>query len=112
MALEDLEIGNRTIRRNDAVTLLLGSANRDSAAFEQADRFDITRFPNPHLSFGRSRHACVGGPLVRNEIRAALEPLLPSLAALTIVDEPLDWEPRVGHRWLASLRLRRVQASA
>ena len=112
VALEDLEIGGCSIRRNDAVILLLGSANRDPAVFERPDRFDITRFPNPHLAFGRSRHACVGGPLVRSEIRAAIEPLLPEFDRLETVDPALDWEARTGHRWLASLRLRRERKSA
>lgn len=107
VAREDLEINGQAIRRNEAVILLLASANRDPAQFEQADRFDVSRFPNPHLSFGRSRHACVGSTLVRLEMQAALTALEPILPQLELATPELSWEARMGHRWLGELRVRR-----
>ena len=90
-----------------AVILLLASANRDPDQFEQADRFDIARYPNPHLSFGRSRHACVGGSLVRLELQAALATLADLLPELELATSELAWEARMGHRWLGELMVRR-----
>lgn len=39
-------------RRGDSVAGFLTAANRDPALFENPHQFDITRHPNPHLSFG------------------------------------------------------------
>lgn len=103
VALEPLRINDISIRKNDAVLLLLGSANRDSAQFDNANRFDVTRFPNPHLSFGKSRHACVGAPLVRLQMQTAITSLLDAFPQLELATPQLNWQLRMGHRWLQDL---------
>jgi cytochrome P450 len=55
------------------VNLLFGCANRDERAFERADQLDLTRDPNPHLTFGFGVHFCLGAYLARLELRVALE---------------------------------------
>ncbi|KAB1648469.1 cytochrome P450 [Pseudoclavibacter endophyticus] len=40
--------------------LLLASANRDTAAFENPDAFDIHRNARGHLGFGKGVHQCAG----------------------------------------------------
>ena len=106
VALEDLEIHGVEIRRHAAVLLVLGSANRDSRQFPDADRFDIRRPPRPHLAFGRARHSCIGGPLVRLELAAALQALFEGLPRLAARDPELRWEARLGHRWLEAFPAR------
>ena len=46
------------------------SVNRDEEVFDDADRFDIRRNPNDHLSFGVGEHFCVGANLARMELRS------------------------------------------
>jgi cytochrome P450 len=70
---------------------MIGSANRDARQFAGADRFDITRDPNPHIAFGQGIHSCLGAALSRLEARIALTDLLQRDFALAS-DEP--WEPR------------------
>ncbi|MFY0534412.1 cytochrome P450 [Nannocystis pusilla] len=65
-----------TIPRGEAVMPLLAAANRDEAAFERADKLDITREPNRHVAFGLGLHYCLGAPLARLEGRIALQALV------------------------------------
>lgn len=57
------------------VVLLFGSGNRDERHYPDPDRFDITRRPGDHLSFGRGIHACAGQGLARMEAAAILSAL-------------------------------------
>jgi cytochrome P450 len=75
-AREDMQMGEVTVQEGEKVAALLGSANRDPAAFEEADRFDIARAPNHHVGFGAGLHHCLGAPLARMELQISLPMLL------------------------------------
>ena len=70
---EDVRIGETIIPKHATVRLSLGAANRDPAEFPSPDRFDITRAPNRHLSFGRGNHFCLGASLARLEAKIAIQ---------------------------------------
>lgn len=67
-----VEIGGVTLSPGTFVTLGIGAANRDPAAFADPDRFDIARQPNRHLAFGGGPHQCAGMNLARMEGRIAI----------------------------------------
>ncbi|MCC6169208.1 MAG: cytochrome P450 [Caldilineaceae bacterium] len=92
-AAEDVQMCGVLIRRGDAVSVVLGSANRDETAFPAAETFDIRRDPNRHLSFGLGIHYCLGAPLARLEGRVALAALLDRLPGLelAVAPENLRW---------------------
>ncbi|WP_307167327.1 cytochrome P450 [Streptomyces rishiriensis] len=73
---EDLEIAGATVRRGELVMLDIYAATHDEDVFPDPDRFDITREDNPHLCFGFGLRYCIGAPLARLELQAALSQLV------------------------------------
>ncbi len=69
----DTELHGRTIREGEILALFYPSANRDEEVFENANRFDIRREPNPHLAFGIGEHYCLGAHLARLELQAMFQ---------------------------------------
>lgn len=69
----DTEIGGCPIEAGTRVTPLLGSANNDEAAWDDADTVDFDREVNKHLAFGGGVHRCLGSHLARMELRVVLE---------------------------------------
>ncbi|CAH2599628.1 Cytochrome P450 [Rhodovastum atsumiense] len=66
------QIGGVAFERGTPITLCIGAANRDPAAFEDPDRLDLGRWPNRHLAFGFGTHLCAGLSLARLEGRIAI----------------------------------------
>jgi cytochrome P450 len=87
-AKEDVEIGGVMIRKGEKIASLLGAANRDVNIFDNPDSMDITRSPNPHISFGGGIHFCIGAPLARLEMSIALPALIKRFPNLRISNEP------------------------
>jgi len=93
IAIEDTEIGGVPIAAGDVVLLALASANRDELVFSEADRLDLSRVDNPHLSFGHGMHYCLGKHLGRIEMQVALAGLVrrfPDLR-LAVPKDELPW---------------------
>lgn len=87
-ALEDVDYDGLKLRKGETIGLLLGAANRDPARFAEPDRFDPSRAPNPHVSFGAGIHFCVGAPLARLELNVALPILFQRLPGLRLAEKP------------------------
>lgn len=84
-AVVDTEIGGVAIGAGDKIFMSYTSANRDEEVFgPDADAFDITRTPNPHLAFGFGAHFCLGAALARLEVRVLLEEMLDRFASLEV----------------------------
>nr|WP_052477738.1 cytochrome P450 [Kibdelosporangium sp. MJ126-NF4]CEL13628.1 putative cytochrome P450 hydroxylase [Kibdelosporangium sp. MJ126-NF4]CTQ99314.1 putative cytochrome P450 hydroxylase [Kibdelosporangium sp. MJ126-NF4] len=89
-ARQDVQIDGTAVRRGDAVLLDTTLANVDPAAFAEPERFDVTRTPNPHLSFGHGPWHCIGAPLARlelTEVFTALPARFPQLRLAVAEDE-------------------------
>lgn len=65
-------VGGVDLPVGSLVTLCIGAANRDPAAFPQAETLDLQRTPNKHLAFGFGIHQCAGLSLARLEGRIAI----------------------------------------
>src|SRR3954454_25281033 len=88
--LEDgFAIGDQRIPRGDKLALLFGSANRDPRVFAEPDTFDVGRDnAAQHIGFGGGIHVCIGAPLARIELEAALRELVIEAPALGLIEEP------------------------
>jgi cytochrome P450 len=90
----DTELAGQPIPRDRLVAVWLGAANRDERVFPDPHTFDPTRDPNPHVTFGRGVHFCIGAPLARLEGRIALNILFDRYPALrTDPDRPPIFHP-------------------
>lgn len=96
---EDVSLRGVTIPRGSLVMPLLGSANRDPAAFENPDEFDPARSPNRHLGFGHGIHYCLGAPLARLETRIALTNLLKRNPNLRLAVDPSELKLQNAPLW-------------
>jgi cytochrome P450 len=70
---QDTELGGCPIEMGTTVSVMLGSANTDDAAWSDVDTIDFDRPANKHLAFGGGAHRCLGSHLARMELRVALE---------------------------------------
>jgi len=77
------------VKEGKKIAALLGSANRDEEIFENADKLDLTRSPNPHIGFGAGIHFCIGAPLARMEMTTALPQLVKKYPNLALNGEPV-----------------------
>ncbi|MFE1193554.1 cytochrome P450 [Streptomyces olivaceoviridis] len=75
-AVRDTELAGRPIRAGDKVVVFHASANRDERVFAAPDRLDLTRAPNPHVSFGDGPHVCLGAHFARLQLRLLHEEVL------------------------------------
>lgn len=76
IATDDVTFQGGTVPAGSALLVMLASANRDERHFDDPERFDVSRKPSGHFSFGRGAHFCLGAPLARLEGRIALEEVL------------------------------------
>ena len=107
-AIRDGDLHGQPFRRGDMFAALLAAANCDPAKFEIPQQFDITRHPNPHLSFGTGVHFCLGFQLARAEASIAFERILVRFPGMRLRpnSDPILWHKRLGIRALASLPVR------
>jgi cytochrome P450 len=107
-AIRDVVWQGREFRRGDMFAGVLAAANCDPAKFEHPHSFDITRHPNPHLSFGTGVHFCLGFQLARAEAAIAFKRILQRFPNMRLATEEgkIGWRKRLGIRALAQLPVR------
>lgn len=89
-AVQDSELGGKTIRTGDKVVMWYLSGNRDGSAIERPDEFIIDRArPRQHLSFGFGIHRCVGNRLAELQLKILWEEILKRFPAIEVVGDPV-----------------------
>lgn len=104
-ASRDVVIRDKLIKSGSAITMVIGSGNRDEQVFEQPDEFIISRKPNRHLSFGSGVHYCLGDWLGRRQSQLAVSAFQKRYPHITLPDQQLTWYKNIAVRRLDALRL-------
>ncbi|MFT4470673.1 cytochrome P450 [Arthrobacter sulfonylureivorans] len=99
-ALKDTEVGGVKIPEGGELLLLMGSANRDAARFEDGEEFDISRGnAREHLSFGFGIHYCLGNMLAKLQAKIALEEVARLAPNLTLESpEGIEFRENISFR--------------
>jgi cytochrome P450 len=94
-----------TVPADTFITLGVGAANHDPAAFPDPQRLDVARKPNLQIAFGHSAHACAGMNVARLEARIAIGRLLVRFPGIDLDGVP-ERDPRVRFRGFRRLPVR------
>jgi methyl-branched lipid omega-hydroxylase len=88
-----LTLSGHDFNTGDRLILFYGAANRDPRVFDDPDRFDVCRNPNPHVGFGGpGPHFCLGAHLARRELGVIFRQLFTRLPDIEVVGEPVHLE--------------------
>jgi cytochrome P450 len=104
-AADDHEVLGEPVKAGESVILAIPAANRDPAAFDAPDHFDVTRPIQKHLSFGQGAHFCLGASLARVEAQEALRSVVETGCRVEVIDPPPRWIPYATIRGFESLRV-------
>jgi len=101
---QDTELSGCPIAADEVVSVVLGSANTDERAWDEAEAVDVDRRVNKHLAFGGGVHRCLGSHLARMELRVVLEEWHAQIPEYRVPEGvELDYSP--GLRQIADLPL-------
>ena len=105
-AINDVMVGDVEVKKGERVGLYYASANHDEDVFTDPNTFDITRSPNPHLSFGgHGAHYCIGANLARLEVEIMFNTLADRLPDIKQLGEA----KRLRHGWINGIKELPVQ---
>jgi cholest-4-en-3-one 26-monooxygenase len=100
-ALEDTELSGVQIKKGQRLIMFYRSANFDEEVFDDPEKFDITRNPNPHVGFGGTgAHYCIGANLARMTIDLIFNAVADHMPDLTPISAP----ERLRSGWLNGIK--------
>jgi cytochrome P450 len=88
VATSDVRVGDNELHEGQQGMILLAAANKDHEVFEEPLKFDISRKPNPHLTFGGGHHFCPGAALARLEGQIAVDGFVRRFPNLRLREQP------------------------
>ncbi|MFP8944253.1 cytochrome P450 [Streptomyces fenghuangensis] len=90
VALDDIEIGGKVIRKGDGILCLGMAANRDPEVFPEPDKVILSRGSRKHLGFGHGVHHCIGADLARLELEIVWSRLFHRIPTLRLAKPFLE----------------------
>ena len=87
-ATGDVSLAGQDFHEGDKFVMFYGAANRDPRVFDEPERFDVLRHPNPHVGFGGpGPHFCLGANLARREVAIIFRELFARMPDLEVTGE-------------------------
>jgi cholest-4-en-3-one 26-monooxygenase len=87
-AKSDTVLGGQEIKAGQRVGMFYRSANFDEEVFENPERFNVLRSPNPHLGFGGTgTHYCIGANLARLEIDLIFNAIADAMPGISLAGQ-------------------------
>lgn len=105
IAIADVTIGGRTIRKGDRLRWIIAAANRDPEVFPEPDELRVDRHPNPHVSLGAGIHFCLGAALARVEGQELFRALAERVGSFKLETQEPEYQPSIQFRSLRELRV-------
>jgi cytochrome P450 len=102
---KDATFSGQILPRGSTVTAIIGSANRDPDVFDNPDSLDITRKDNPHLSFSKGIHYCLGAQLAKMEGEIAFDVLCDRFKTPELYEEPV-WRRNSNMHGMETLKIK------
>ncbi|MBV8965667.1 MAG: cytochrome P450 [Mycobacteriaceae bacterium] len=100
-ALEDTELSGVQIKKGQRLVMFYRSANFDEDVFDDPQKFDIMRNPNPHVGFGGTgAHYCIGANLAKMTIDLIFNAVADHMPDLT----PISTPERLRSGWLNGIK--------
>ncbi|KDA00825.1 cytochrome P450, partial [Hyphomonas oceanitis] len=88
-ALEDVEMGGKTIHKGDQVAMWYVSGNRDERFWDRPNDYIIDREnARRHISFGFGIHRCVGNRLAELQLQILWQEIMERFSHIEVLDEP------------------------
>lgn len=85
-----LTLSGHDFDTGDRLIMFYGAANRDPRVFDDPERFDVRRDPNPHVGFGGpGPHFCLGAHLARRELAVVFRQILTRLPDIEVAGPPV-----------------------
>ena len=100
-ATQDTALGGQEIKAGQRLGLFYRSANFDEEVFDQPERFDILRDPNPHLGYGGyGTHYCLGANLAKLEIELIFTAIAGAMPDIAKAGDPV----RLRSGWINGIK--------
>ena len=100
-AVTDITLGGQEIKAGQRVGLFYRSANFDEEVFDEPERFDVHRDPNPHLGYGGlGTHYCLGASLAKLEIELIFNAIADAMPDIAKAGDPV----RLRSGWINGIK--------
>jgi len=98
----------KTLKKGQRVFVMIHGANHDLEKFIDPATFDISRNPNPHLTFNYGIHFCLGAPLARLEGEIAIGEAIKRMPTLALAQQSYDYMDTMVMRGVWSMPVRQA----
>jgi cytochrome P450 len=101
-ANRDVVIAGQVVKQGAFILNFLNAGNRDPRKFSDPDRLDFDRPQPAHVGLGTGIHQCVGAPMARRVVHAAVPRFVHSFPDATLADGRI-WQQNISIRGMRAL---------